>query len=67
MLSGRGKMLMFADADGATKFADLSKLELEMKKINTQEVIIKNFVEVICYFCLVVLNEISLCTREKVF
>lgn len=27
MLSARGKRLLFADADGATKFADLDKLE----------------------------------------
>lgn len=27
MLSARGALLLFADADGATKFADLSKLE----------------------------------------
>lgn len=30
MLSARGKKLLFADADGATKFNDLEKLEREM-------------------------------------
>ena len=38
MLSSRGKLLLFADADGATKFADLEKLEAELIKINTEEV-----------------------------
>ena len=38
MLSARGRLLLFADADGATKFSDISKLEEEMKRINTQEV-----------------------------
>lgn len=33
MLSARGRQLLFADADGATKFADLDKLNAEMKKI----------------------------------
>ncbi|KAB0798765.1 hypothetical protein PPYR_06645 [Photinus pyralis] len=31
MLSARGALLLFADADGATKFMDLSKLELSLK------------------------------------
>ncbi|XP_065158166.1 dolichyl-phosphate beta-glucosyltransferase isoform X2 [Atheta coriaria] len=31
MLSARGALLLFADADGATKFADLSKLEAAME------------------------------------
>lgn len=38
MLSGRGKSMMFADADGATTFADLEKLEREMERINTADV-----------------------------
>lgn len=33
MLSARGKQLLFADADGATKFSDFDKLELEMNKL----------------------------------
>jgi len=31
MLSARGKYLLFADADGATKFGDIEKLEKEMQ------------------------------------
>ncbi len=34
MLSARGKLLLFADADGATKFADVEKLEDEIKKLD---------------------------------
>ncbi|ELT94048.1 hypothetical protein CAPTEDRAFT_18905 [Capitella teleta] len=37
MLSGRGKYMMFADADGATKFSDLDRLQREMERINTEE------------------------------
>ncbi|XP_038056980.1 dolichyl-phosphate beta-glucosyltransferase-like [Patiria miniata] len=37
MLSARGRNVLFADADGATKFADLQKLEESLKKINTKE------------------------------
>jgi dolichyl-phosphate beta-glucosyltransferase len=33
MLSANGKHVLFADADGATKFSDLEKLEKEMRKI----------------------------------
>lgn len=33
MLSTRGEMLLFADADGATKFADLVKLEEAIKPL----------------------------------
>lgn len=33
MQSTRGKYLLFADADGATKFSDLEKLFKEMIKI----------------------------------
>lgn len=33
MLSARGKQLLFADADGATKFEDLSKLQNVMNDI----------------------------------
>lgn len=32
MQSTRGKYLLFADADGATKFSDLDKLTMEMEK-----------------------------------
>lgn len=31
MLSTRGALLLFADADGATKFADITKLEESIK------------------------------------
>lgn len=33
MQSGRGSALLFADADGATKFSDLQKLDESMKDI----------------------------------
>jgi len=33
MLSSRGKQLLFADADGATKFEDISKLQSCLKDI----------------------------------
>lgn len=33
MLSTRGRQILFADADGATKFEDLEKLEAEMRKL----------------------------------
>jgi dolichyl-phosphate beta-glucosyltransferase len=32
MFVARGKQLLFADADGASKFSDLSKLEAELSK-----------------------------------
>lgn len=35
MQSARGKQLLFADADGATKFADLDKLEVQMTRLLT--------------------------------
>lgn len=31
MLSARGRKLLFADADGATEFEDLEKLEKELQ------------------------------------
>lgn len=33
MLSARGKFLLFADADGATKFEDYEKLELALASL----------------------------------
>lgn len=33
MLSARGVVILFADADGATKFSDISKLEAELENI----------------------------------
>lgn len=33
MMSARGQWLLFADADGATKFSDLDKLEQEVEKL----------------------------------
>ena len=38
MFSARGRNLLFADADGATQFSDVSKLEAEMKKITADTV-----------------------------
>ena len=38
MLSARGRKCLFADADGATKFTDLQKLEESLQQINTREV-----------------------------
>ncbi|XP_046369430.1 dolichyl-phosphate beta-glucosyltransferase-like [Haliotis rufescens] len=34
---GRGKLMLFADADGASKFSDYKKMEVELKKINGQD------------------------------
>ncbi|XP_048775929.2 dolichyl-phosphate beta-glucosyltransferase-like isoform X2 [Ostrea edulis] len=34
MFSARGRFLLFADADGASKFSDFTKLESEMKNVN---------------------------------
>ena len=36
IFSGRGRQLLFADADGASKFSDLDKLEAELSKIKTE-------------------------------
>lgn len=33
MLSARGSALLFADADGATKFSDLKKLDESLTKV----------------------------------
>lgn len=33
MLSARGKQLLFADADGATTFEDISKLQNNLKEL----------------------------------
>ena len=38
MLSARGRLLLFADADGATKFEGVEKLEAEIKEINVNKV-----------------------------
>lgn len=38
MLSGRGERLLFADADGATKFSEIAKLESSLQTTNTKEV-----------------------------
>ena len=34
MLSSRGSKLLFADADGATKFSDIEKLEDQLKQVS---------------------------------
>jgi hypothetical protein len=38
MLSARGRLLLFADADGASKFSDEIKLEKDIERINTEKV-----------------------------
>ncbi|GBN41167.1 Dolichyl-phosphate beta-glucosyltransferase [Araneus ventricosus] len=38
MLSARGKLLLFADANGATKFSDIEKLEEEMHVLSKTEI-----------------------------
>ncbi|GBM46024.1 Dolichyl-phosphate beta-glucosyltransferase [Araneus ventricosus] len=38
MLSARGKLLLFADADGATKFPDVEKLEEEMHVLSAKDI-----------------------------
>ena len=35
MLSARGRYLLFADADGATKFSDYNKLDAALKCISS--------------------------------
>ncbi|ORX98999.1 hypothetical protein K493DRAFT_280050 [Basidiobolus meristosporus CBS 931.73] len=37
ILNARGKYILFADADGATRFADLELLEAELNKIKTND------------------------------
>ncbi|KAK7096648.1 hypothetical protein V1264_003729 [Littorina saxatilis] len=37
MFSARGRLLLFADADGASKFSDLDKLEAELNKMKTED------------------------------
>ncbi|PVD34871.1 hypothetical protein C0Q70_06150 [Pomacea canaliculata] len=37
MLSARGRHLLFADADGASQFKDLEKLETELKNLKTED------------------------------
>lgn len=37
MLSSRGRFLLFADADGATKFADYTKLENSLKTLTNND------------------------------
>ena len=40
MLSSRGSLLLFADADGATKIQDLAKLEDALKKDAPNDVLV---------------------------
>ena len=49
MQSARGKYLLFADADGVTKFSDYDKLELSMKHLANGEFLIRNFCFKITY------------------
>lgn len=37
MQSSRGRFLLFADADGATKFSDLTNLERSIKKMTNDD------------------------------
>ena len=37
ILASRGQLILFADADGASKFSDLSKLEKEMSKMENKK------------------------------
>lgn len=48
MFSARGKRLLFADADGASTFADVAKLEAELVKINSSVVCIMERQMAIC-------------------
>lgn len=43
MQSARGRLLLFADADGATKFDDLQKLEKELKVLTISNIIIIDY------------------------
>lgn len=53
MLSARGRHLLFADADGASQFKDLEKLETELKNLKTEVSLIsqKNPIDLkqLCY------------------
>ena len=42
MLSSRGEKILFADADGATTFADFDKVDAEMSKLlqSSDEVVV---------------------------
>lgn len=48
MQSARGSVLLFADADGATKFCDLEKLEDSLKNILEGNIIL--FTVKTCHF-----------------
>nr|CAD7418929.1 unnamed protein product [Timema poppensis] len=41
MLNARGAVVLFADADGATKFSDLSKLETSLKDLLQEDYLSK--------------------------
>jgi len=38
VMSARGRLILFADADGATKFSDLSKLESQLPRLKGRAV-----------------------------
>lgn len=38
MMVARGELILYADADGATKFSDLEKVEAGLKKVATTTV-----------------------------
>lgn len=53
MLRSRGRRLLFADADGATQFSDIQKLEAELLKLEqtSQASISGLYYTVFCKFC----------------
>ena len=42
MLGARGEFLLMVDADGATRFSDIHKLEAKMKPLAREPVCLKN-------------------------
>lgn len=42
ILCARGKIILFADADGATKFSEFGKLETELHKLCNGEIALKD-------------------------
>lgn len=44
MMRSRGQYLLFADADGATKFSDLEKLENQMRELTSEPEVISSYI-----------------------
>lgn len=42
-MSSRGKLILMADADGATKFPDLEKVEAGLRELNPKPVCLSFF------------------------